>query len=94
MDMSDNGKKCPPCFGKLDEVFPKGQDGLRSTPEKCFQCTGKVKCLRTAMEGAEGLTVREEVVDRAYSSGLMSFWDRWSKKKEFHRRIREKVKKQ
>ena len=75
------------CFGKLEAVFPKGPEGLRITPEKCASCPEKTACLRLAMEGAEGLAVKEEVVDRAYSAGLISFWERWSKKKDFRRRI-------
>ena len=75
------------CFGRLDAVFPKGKDGLRITPEACASCLDKTACLRLAMEGSEGLAVREEVVDRAYSSGLISFWQRWSKKKDFQRKI-------
>ena len=37
------------------------------------------------MSRVEGLTVREEKVDRAYASGMMSFLERWSRKKELHR---------
>ena len=91
--MNDDIKKYPQCFGKLDAVFPKGESGLRETPEKCTPCIFKVECLRSAMEGTEGLLVQEEVVDRAYSSGMISFWERWSKKKNFYRRIKARVKK-
>ena len=85
--MNDKVKKNYRCFGKLEAVFPKGAEGLRMTPEKCSPCPDKTACLRIAMEGTEGLAVREEVIDRAYSSGLISFWERWSKKKDFQRRI-------
>lgn len=77
----DVKENCPVCFGKLETVFPKGEGGLRSTPETCFKCSYKTACLRSAMEGAGGLKVREEMVDRAYESGIMSFLERWSKKK-------------
>jgi hypothetical protein len=42
------------------------------------------------MQGAEGLRVREEYMDRAYSSGLMSFLERWSLKKDLKRRLKDK----
>lgn len=28
-----------------------------------------------------GITVREEMVDRAYASGVVGFFERWSRKK-------------
>lgn len=90
--MIDRKEKFSPCFGDLDTVFPKGNDGLRNTPENCFACAHKTECLRSAMEGAEGLKVREEYMDRAYASGIMSFLERWSLKKDLKRRIKEKVK--
>ncbi len=83
----------PYCFGKLDIVFPMGKDGLRHTPETCFVCFYKTECLRTAMKHHDGLKVREECVDRAYNSGIMSFFERWSRKKELHRKMTETRKK-
>jgi hypothetical protein len=44
------------------------------------------------MEGAGGVKVREEIVDRAYDSGMMSFVERWSKKKELKRKLKKKIK--
>ena len=85
-------KKYPNCFGELEKVFPKTQDGLRSTPEACLECLHKTACLRSAMEGAGGVKVREEIVDRAYNSGMMSFVERWSKKKELKRKLKKKIK--
>jgi len=76
----------PYCFAKLEVVFPKGNDGLRHTPESCFVCFCKTECLRTAMGKSEGLEVREECVDRAYESGMIGFLERWSKKKNLHRK--------
>ncbi len=90
--MNDDIKKYPQCFGILDVVFPKGEKGLRESPGKCTPCLLKVACLRSALEGTEGLLVQEEAVDRAYSSGMISFWERWSKKKIFRRRIKAKNK--
>jgi hypothetical protein len=44
------------------------------------------------MKGRGGLEVQEELVDRAYDSGMMTFLQRWSKKKSFQRKIMEKKK--
>ncbi|OQX28165.1 MAG: hypothetical protein BWK80_01720 [Desulfobacteraceae bacterium IS3] len=79
----------PHCFGVLDIVFPKGEDGLRSTPEHCFVCFCKTECLKTAMGKSDGMKVQEEVIDRAYQSGMMGFLERWSKKKSIHRNVNE-----
>jgi hypothetical protein len=85
-------KKFPPCFGKLETVFPKGNNGLRNTPDSCFACRHKTECLRSAIEGAGGLKVREEFVDRAYHSGRIGFLERWSKKKALQRNCKDKKK--
>ena len=77
------------CFGDLETVFPEGEDGLRASPEKCLSCALKTECLKTAMKKKRGLEVREEVVDRAYDSGMMSFFERWSAKKALNRKIKE-----
>ena len=80
----------PACFGILENVFPEGEDGLRQSPESCMVCHCKTQCLRTAMEKTEGLDVREGCVDRAYDSGMIGFFGRWSRKKDLHRRRKEK----
>jgi hypothetical protein len=85
-------KKYPKCFGELETVFPQTKDGLRSTPEACLRCLHKTACLRSAMAGADGVKVREEIVDRAYDSGMMSFLERWSKKKDLKRKLNKKIK--
>lgn len=82
----------PFCFGKLERVFPMGEQGLRETPESCFPCIFRVECLRSAMEQAEGLTVREETVDRAYTAGVIGFWARWSKKKTLRQEMEKRQK--
>ena len=79
--MTVNKKKTPPCFGDLEIVFPVGEAGLRQTPESCMICVYKTECLRKAMTEKGGITVREEMVDRAYSSGAVGFFERWSRKK-------------
>lgn len=84
-------QKHPSCYGVLDRVFPLGKNGLRETPHGCFQCPHKTACLRSAIAGDEGFTVRQEFVDRAYSSGRISFWERWSRKKTIERLKRDKM---
>ena len=81
----DREEELPYCYGVLDNVFPLGADGLRSSPESCLPCIHKTRCLREALERNEGLKVRHEVVDRAYSAGMIGFLDRWSRKKKLHR---------
>jgi hypothetical protein len=83
----------PYCFGKLESVFPMGSRGFRETPDACFPCIYRVDCLKSAMDQVEGLTVREETVDRAYASGSIGFWARWSKKKAL-RQERQKRRRQ
>ena len=75
----------PYCFGNLDIVFPKGEDGLRHSPESCFPCIYKTQCLRAAIKNHKGLAVEQERVDRAYASGMIGFLGRWSRKKDIHR---------
>jgi hypothetical protein len=80
----------PYCFGKLDNVFPEGENGLRNTPESCVPCCHKTDCLRTAMAEAGGLKLQEKNIDRAYAAGMMGFLGRWSRKKDLQRRLSEK----
>lgn len=86
--MKKKTSHCPSCFGVLEIVFPEGENGLRSSPEKCLQCRHKTDCLRTAMQSPAGIRVREVCVDRAYDSGMMGFLERWSRKKAFQRRLK------
>jgi hypothetical protein len=83
-------KKYPDCFGHLDIVFPKGKHGLRDTPQTCLLCSHKTQCLRSALQGAGGLKVREEMLDRAYHSGRMGFFERWSKMKQIKCQLKKK----
>jgi len=79
--MKSDDRERPDCFGILEKVFPTCADGLRQTPDRCLHCSRKVACLREAVSGAGGMRVREEVIDRAYRSGRISFFERWSQKK-------------
>jgi len=92
--MKEEKPNCPVCFGNLEIVFPESGDGLRTSPETCMACLHKTECLRTAMKGSSGITVREAAVDRAYTSGSMGFVERWSRKKELNRRLKQQVKKE
>ncbi len=85
MIMSEKKQKTPTCFGNLDIVFPMGPDDLRCTPDTCMACEHKTECLRTAMARPGGIGVREEIVDRAYASGRIGFFKRWSDRKAFNR---------
>jgi len=38
-------------------------------------------CLRAAVQGKKGETVRREAIDRAYRSGTIGFLERWSRRK-------------
>ncbi len=78
------------CYGILDRVFPMGPRGLRESPPECFQCAERTQCLRSALKTREGLSVQEEVVDRAAGSGMLGFLERWSRKKHLSRLAREK----
>ena len=83
--MTSKKNKRPQCFAKLDTVFPMGKEGLRTTPDTCLACFHKTDCLRTAIRGKDGLNFREECIDRAYRSGMIGFFERWSKKKAINR---------
>lgn len=86
--MNRQREERPYCYGKVDIVFPMGSDGLRHTPESCMPCVCKTQCLRHAMRTADGVTVREEIVDRAYRGGTMKFLERWLRKKTLYHRKR------
>jgi len=74
-------RKPPVCFGEMDVVFPLGDDGLRHSPDTCMACEHRTECLKAAMKKSGGLRVQEERVHRAYTSGMIGFWRRWSKTK-------------
>ncbi len=92
--MTVNQKKFPPCFADLESVFPMGAEGLRETPESCVPCCYKTACLRKAMADKGGIAVRQEMVDRAYESGRVGFFERWSRKKALNAQKQKKDKSQ
>lgn len=79
----------PACYGILEQVFPRGEDGLRHSPESCMVCCCKTECLRKALSGKAGLKAKEEMTDRAYTAGAIGFFERWSRRKSIDRRSRE-----
>jgi hypothetical protein len=84
--MGKRSVKYPSCYADLDRVFPMGENDLRTTPERCMACAYKTECLRAAMSAEKGNRVREEMVDRAYTSGMIGFLQRWSEKKRLHQK--------
>ncbi len=85
-----NQENHPDCFGQLEKVFPMTDKGLRQTPDDCFyHCPVKTKCLQQAMGTKDGAKVEEEIIERGEKSGVISFFERWSRKKQLHKKIRE-----
>jgi hypothetical protein len=77
----------PECFGILDQVFPMTDKGLRQTPDDCFyHCPVKTKCLKQAMATRDGVRLEDEIIQRGTRSGAVNFFERWSRKKQAHRR--------
>lgn len=86
-----NETPVPQCFGKLEKVFPMGEKGLRQTPDDCFfHCPVKTRCLRQAMTTTDGVKVEEEIIERSDRAGAMGFLERWSRKKQLHKRTSQK----
>lgn len=83
----DKKEKRPECFGNLEKVFPMTDKGLRQTPDDCFfHCPVKTKCLQHAMATKDGIQVEEEIIERGTRSGAMNFFERWSRKKQLHKK--------
>jgi hypothetical protein len=56
-------------------------------PKDCFfHCPVKTRCLRQAMATKDGVQVEEEIIERSSKAGAMNFFERWSRKKQAHRR--------
>jgi hypothetical protein len=77
------------CFGILEKVFPVGESGLREVAPDCFHCPDRTPCLRKALASRDGLRMREEILERAESRGLVGRLQRWSRKKSLQRRLRQ-----
>ena len=86
--MSQDNKK-PGCFGDLKTVFPMTDSGLRETPEKCFACPFKTLCLKQAMQTRQAVQVEEEMIERGEKAGAIGFFERWSRKKQIHRKTKK-----
>jgi hypothetical protein len=79
--MPKKEEQYPYCYGKIENVFPVSDDGLRASPAHCGPCLYKTQCLRSAMQTPHGTKVKQEALNRAHRSGMIGFWERWSKKK-------------
>ena len=88
--MTTASKEHPPCFGDLDIVFPECGDGLRCSPDTCLACEHKTACLRLAMKGKAGLKIQETNLDRAHDAGMVGFLERWSRKKDIQRKLKDR----
>ena len=77
------------CFGILDDVFPLGDMGFREVVPECFECPDRVLCLKAAISTKKGLEMRAELLNRAAPGGLVGRLQRWSRKKELHRLIKQ-----
>lgn len=78
----------PDCFGTIDKVFPMTDRGLRETPDECmYFCPCKTACLRSAMTGAQGVPVQEEIIERSEEAGMIGFFERWSRKKLLSKKV-------
>lgn len=85
---TNSGDSRPDCFGTLDKVFPMTDRGLRETPDECmYYCPCKTACLRSAMGGAQGVPVQEELIERSEQAGMIGFFGRWSRKKLLSKRV-------
>ena len=85
----DNNKTLdkPACFGDLNKVFPMTKIGLRQTPDDCmYLCLDKTLCLKTALASINGKKVKQELVKKNEESGTISFFERWAKRKQIHKK--------
>jgi hypothetical protein len=80
------------CFGKLDLVFPVGEDGLRRAPSACFACPERTECMRAAMKTRDGIRMQEAMLERSAESGIRGRIRRWSRGKELQRMARDRKK--
>ena len=91
MNQENQKDHIPDCFGILDKVFPMTDMGLRQTPNSCFdRCSVimKTKCLERAMTTRSGVKLEEEIIERGEKSGTINFFERWSRKKQVHNKMK------
>jgi hypothetical protein len=87
-DIDNKESERPDCFGNLEKVYPMTEKGLRESPDECFyHCPVKTPCLKQALATKDGAKVEEEVIERSEKAGVMGFFERWSRKKQLHRRV-------
>ncbi len=81
------------CFGKLEEVFPPGAEGLREVSARCRLCEAKTECLRSAIASEEGIAFRERRASDAGEGGFSVLLRRWSELKTLARERERAAKK-
>ena len=78
-----------PCFGQLDQVFPLGEDDLRSVRPECRDCGQVQACLKAASEseaGTEMMASRMAAMNHGSHQGVKGFLNRWSELKNMRRK--------
>lgn len=83
----------PTCFGIIDNVFPLGEEELRSIRPACFQCEHLTRCLKTAADSPDGRAMRAdrmEAMRDAAGGGLRGFFHRWAELKQLRQGSRKK----
>ena len=90
-DIKGSSSEYPSCFAQLEKVFPQTGDGLRNSPEECFECIYKTACLKKAIAGHQGLELKNELIDRSCKAGRINFLQRWSRKKALYYKKREHI---
>ena len=81
------------CFGRLNKVFPRGENNLREVPPGCFDCIDRKECLQTALDTEEGLEFKNGLIERNRGLGFMGHLKRWSDKKQLSRLLKRKKRK-
>jgi hypothetical protein len=81
----------PDCYGRLEKVFPVGEEGLRQVPPGCLECQLRVDCMKKALGGLEGLEFQAERVEGSAEPGIIKRAKLWSLRKEIERKKREEA---
>ncbi len=85
----EESRQVPSCFGILDEVFPKGDSGIREVRQRCIECPFRVECLKKAISSEEGIKMREEIIRQMPVSGVTDWIKRWSNKKMLYSELEQ-----
>ena len=77
------------CFGILEKVFPVGENDLREIVPECFECPLRTSCLKTALDTEDGIKMKEKILDRAATEGMVGRLRMWSEKKILNRQAEQ-----